>query len=122
MTYVLAYDIGTTGVKTCLFSVEERITLLSSAQAGYGLYLVEGGGAEQEPEEWWQAMSRTTRTLFARTDVRPDQVAGLSFCSQMQGLALVDREGAPVRRAMSYMDQRAGEELRRGLEIGRAHV
>ena len=61
MTYVLAYDIGTTGVKTCLFSVEERITLLSSAQAGYGLYLVEGGGAEQEPEEWWQAMSRTTR-------------------------------------------------------------
>ena len=113
MTYVLAYDIGTTGVKTCLFSVEERITLLSSAQAGYGLYLVEGGGAEQEPEEWWQAMSRTTRTLFARTDVRPDQVAGLSFCSQMQGLALVDREGAPVRRAMSYMDQRAGEELLR---------
>ena len=118
MTYVLAYDIGTTGVKTCLFSVEERITLLSSAQAGYGLYLVEGGGAEQEPEEWWQAMSRTTRTLFARTDVRPDQVAGLSFCSQMQGLALVDREGAPVRRAMSYMDQRAGEELRRGLAHG----
>lgn len=118
MTYVLAYDIGTTGVKTCLFSVEERITLLFSAQAGYGLYLVEGGGAEQEPEEWWQAMSRTTRTLFARTDVRPDQVAGLSFCSQMQGLALVDREGAPVRRAMSYMDQRAGEELRRGLAHG----
>ena len=40
MTYVLAYDIGTTGVKTCLFSVEERIGLLASAQKGYGLYLV----------------------------------------------------------------------------------
>ena len=43
MTYVLAYDIGTTGVKTCLFSVEERIGLLASAQEGYGLRLLEGG-------------------------------------------------------------------------------
>jgi len=118
MTYVLAYDIGTTGVKTCLFSVEERITLLSSAQAGYGLYLVEGGGAEQEPEEWWQSMCHTTRELFSKVDIKPEQIAGLSFCSQMQGLALVDREGAPVRRAMSYMDQRAGAELKKGLAHG----
>ena len=35
MTYVLAYDIGTTGVKTCLFALEERINLLASAQAVY---------------------------------------------------------------------------------------
>ncbi len=118
MTYVLAYDIGTTGVKTCLFALEERITLLSSAQEGYGLYLLENGGAEQDPEEWWQAMCRTTRALFAKTDVTPEQVAGISFCSQMQGLVLVDREGVPVRRAMSYMDQRAGAELKKGLAHG----
>lgn len=118
MTYVLAYDIGTTGVKTCLFSVEERITLLASAQEGYGLYLVEGGGAEQDPEEWWQAMCHTTRDLFTKTEVRAQQVAGVSFCSQMQGLVLVDREGRPVRRAMSYMDQRAGAELKKGLAHG----
>ena len=52
MTYALAYDIGTTGVKTCLFSIEERISLLASAQEGYGLYLLDNGGAEQNPEEW----------------------------------------------------------------------
>ncbi|MDE7221183.1 MAG: FGGY-family carbohydrate kinase [Oscillospiraceae bacterium] len=118
MTYVLAYDIGTTGVKTCLFSLEERITLIASAQEGYGLYLLENGGAEQDPEEWWQAMCHTTRELFAKTDVKPEQVAGLSFCSQMQALVLVDHEGKPVRRAMSYMDQRAGEELKKGLAHG----
>ena len=27
MTYVLAYDIGTTGVKTCLFEIGSSITL-----------------------------------------------------------------------------------------------
>lgn len=66
MTYVLAYDIGTTGVKTCLFSLAERITLLDSAQEGYGLYLLDGGGAEQDPEEWWQAMCHTTKALFEK--------------------------------------------------------
>ena len=118
MTYVLAYDIGTTGVKTCLFSVAERIGLLASAQEGYGLYLVEGGGAEQEPEEWWQSMCHTTRELFSKVDIKPEQIAGLSFCSQMQGLVLVGRDGNPVRRAMSYMDQRAGAELKKGLAHG----
>ena len=28
MKYLIAYDIGTTGVKTCLFAVEETIRLL----------------------------------------------------------------------------------------------
>lgn len=118
MTYVLAYDIGTTGVKTCLFSLGKQITLLASAQEGYGLYLLENGGAEQDPEEWWQAMCRTTRALFQKTDVTPSQIAGLSFCSQMQALVLVDADGTPVRRAMSYMDQRAGDELKKGLAYG----
>ena len=118
MTYVLAYDIGTTGVKTCLFAVEKQIRLLSSAQEGYGLYLLDNGGAEQEPEEWWQAMCRTTKAIFDRMEAAPEQIAGLSFCSQMQGLVLVDREGRPVRRAMSYMDQRAGAELKKGLAHG----
>ena len=118
MTYVLAYDIGTTGVKTCLFGIGERIMLLSSAQEGYGLYILENGGAEQDPEEWWRAMRLTTGRLFAEAGVSPAEVAGVSFCSQMQGLVLVDREGKPVRRAMSYMDQRAGEELKKGLAFG----
>ena len=118
MTYVVAYDIGTTGVKTCLFGLGERIELLASAQAGYGLRLLEGGGAEQDPEAWWQAMGRTTGELFTRTEITPEQVAGLSFCSQMQGLVLVDRKGRSLRPAMSYMDQRAGAELKKGLAHG----
>ena len=118
MIYVLAYDIGTTGVKTCLFRIDETITLLAGVSRGYGLYILENGGAEQDEEEWWQAVCGTTRELFDQTAVRPEEVAGISFCSQMQGLILVDREGKPVRRPMSYMDQRAREEIRKGLAYG----
>ena len=118
MTYVIAYDIGTTGVKTCLFSIGETIQLESSAQQGYDLYILPGGGAEQDADQWWAAMCATTRRIFEASQVRPEQVAGLSFCSQMQGLVLVDRYGRPVRRPMSYMDQRSGEELKKGIANG----
>ncbi|MFT3983551.1 MAG: FGGY-family carbohydrate kinase [Lachnospiraceae bacterium] len=112
MLYVIAYDLGTTGVKTCLFGIGERLELLASAYGVYELYIVENGGAEQDTEEWWSAMCTTTRQLFEKTDIRPEQIGGISFCSQMQGLVLVDREGKALRRPMSYMDQRAFSEMK----------
>lgn len=67
MTYVLAYDIGTTGVKTCLFEIGSSITLLAGESEGYNLYILEDGGAEQDADEWWTAMCCTTERLLKRT-------------------------------------------------------
>ena len=63
-------------------------------------------------------MCNTTKEIFSKTDVKPGDIDGISFCSQMQGLVLVDREGLPVRRAMSYMDQRARKELKENMAYG----
>lgn len=116
--YVLAYDIGTTGVKTCLFRIDKVITLVESAMEGYNLYILPGGGAEQDPDEWWSAICGTTKKIFDKCDISPDKVEGISFCSQMQGLVLVDKEGKPVHRAFSYMDQRAKEQIKKGMAYG----
>ncbi|MCL2495698.1 MAG: FGGY-family carbohydrate kinase [Oscillospiraceae bacterium] len=115
---VLAYDIGTTGVKTCIFDVGETIALLGAAGGGYPLYVLPGGGAEQNPEDWWSAMRETTGKALARAGLAPERIEGISFCSQMQGVILVDRDGLPLRRAMSYMDQRAVEEHKKGIAFG----
>ncbi|MFA5223253.1 MAG: FGGY-family carbohydrate kinase [Bacilli bacterium] len=118
MKYVIAYDIGTTGVKTCLFGIDKTIILITSAHQGYGLYLLDNGGAEQDVDEWWQAMAKTTAELFKKCAVLPVDIAGLSFCSQMQGLVLVDEKGKALRPAMSYMDQRSKQELKEGMGGG----
>lgn len=112
MSYVIAYDIGTTGVKSCLYRIEEKLEFVAGGYEGYGLYILENGGAEQDTEEWWSAMCTSTKELFAKTWVRPEEVEGITFCSQMQGLILVDKDGNALRRPMSYMDQRAGEVMR----------
>ena len=116
--YAITYDIGTTGVKTCVFELSDKVTLLGAASAGYKLYILPDGGAEQDPDEWWNAMCETTKSALKKAKIKAKDIEGISFCSQMQGLVLVDKDGKPVRRAMSYMDQRAKDELKKGMAHG----
>ena len=116
--YAIAYDIGTTGVKTCIFELGDTIKLVSAASEGYKLYVFPDGGAEQDPQEWWDAMCSTTKKVLDKSDIDIKDICGRSFCSQMQGIVLVDKDGKPVRRAMSYMDQRARKELKEGIAYG----
>jgi len=118
MKYILAYDIGTTGVKTCLFGIDKEIVLIANSARTYGLYTYPDGGAEQDEDEWWAMMGESTRELFSNTMIKPDQVDGISFCSQMQGVVLVDKEGKAVRHPLSYMDQRAKAEIKAGIAHG----
>lgn len=109
--YIIAYDIGTTGVKTCLFEAGETLRMVRGEYEGYELYILPNGGAEQDADEWWEAMCKSTRRLIKKSHVRAKEIGGISFCSQMQGFVLVDENGTALRRPMSYMDQRAGAEF-----------
>ena len=116
--FVIAYDVGTTGIKTCIYEIADSIKLIASDVGGYGLYIDENGGAEQDPDELWSAMCTTTHKVIESSGLSFAQVVGISFCSQMQGLVLVDKAGEPVRRSMSYMDQRAYREIKEGIANG----
>lgn len=63
-------------------------------------------------------MCNTTKKVLYENNISEGQIQGISFCAQMQGLVLVDKNGEPVRRAMSYMDNRAKRELKEGLGTG----
>jgi len=116
---VMAFDVGTTGAKTCIYRIgDSSIEPLASATAEYGLDFLPGGGAEQEPEDWWKALVSGSRTTLAQAGIPAAEVRGVAFCSQMQGLVLVDAEGRPVRKAMSYLDYRASDERDRLLGAG----
>ena len=68
--YVMAYDIGTTGIKTCLIEIDKEIKILASATEGYNLYVDEEtgvkGGSEQDADEWWSAMCITTKEVLKK--------------------------------------------------------
>jgi xylulokinase len=53
--YVLAVDLGTGGPKVAVVSTSGRI--VAHASEAVPLYLLDGGGAEQDPDEWWAAIA-----------------------------------------------------------------
>ncbi len=100
---VITYDVGTTGLKTCLFriSAEESVQYLAGETDTYELHVLENGGVEQDPEDWWAAMARSTRKLLQKTRLDPSKIGGISFCSQFQTVVMVDENGKPLRRAIT---------------------
>ena len=106
-TRVLTYDVGTTGCKTCIFEIGKELRLLDSSLREYPLHLTKDGGAEQDTEEWWRALCVSTKDVLQKTDTAPADIAGISFCCQMQGSILVDEKGRALRNPMVYLDGRA---------------
>ncbi len=108
MRYLIAHDIGTSGDKATLF--DEQGSLLGSVTENYDVHIFRGNWAEQDADDWWKAVCRTTRLLIDRQGVSQDDVAVVSFSGQMMGCLCVDRAGKPLRPSIIWADQRAHEE------------
>ena len=109
--YVLAYDVGTSGVKGVLVSTEGEI-LLAETEA-YPLYTPQPGWAEQVPEDYWNAVCKVTRTLMAKSGVAPAAIAGMTFGSMWKGIIPIDRQGRVLCSSILWLDARAGDQAKR---------
>ena len=64
MKYLLAHDLGTSGNKATLFSTDGQ--LVKSYVESYGCHYFNNNWAEQNPEEWWQAVCVTSKKILER--------------------------------------------------------
>ena len=120
--YTIIYDFGTSSVKTCLFDISKTIRLISGHSANYSLYTSDDGGVEQDTDEWWDAICSTTKKVFQLCDVKPEEISGIAFCTQIQGSVFVDRQGNALRRPMNYLDQRGVNEYKKCMCSGPIRV
>lgn len=104
--YFIAHDLGTSGNKASLFTTEGK--LICSHTAPYNVHFFHGNHAEQNPEDWWQAVIASTRKIME--NIPPQDVLAMSFSAQMQCCLIVDESGTPLRPAIIWADQRAEEE------------
>ena len=117
-TYILAYDLGTTGNKSCLYRISDKIDLVDAYLVEYPLYTTKDGGAEQKADDWWNAVCSSTKELMKRTGIQPAQIKAIAFSSQMQGSIVVDKQGNALRNPMTYMDQRSTAQIAKYLYHG----
>ncbi len=108
--YVIAHDLGTTGNKATLYDREGA--LVGAAFHAYDTEYAHTGWAEQNPDDWWDAVCLSSRQLLSETGVRGDDIACISFSGQMMGAVPLARDGRPLRNAIIWADQRALEQER----------
>lgn len=103
---VLAIDLGTSGPKVALVDTDgEMIACVSESTE---LHLLPGGGAEQDPEDWWRAIVAATRRLWADGH-DPSRVIAVAVTSQWAGTVAVGKDGTPLHRAILWMDTRGAK-------------
>lgn len=107
--YLIAHDLGTSGNKASLFSTDG--VLVNSHTEAYDVHFYNNNWAEQNPEDWWNAVKVATHKVME--GIAPADVLAMSFSAQMQACVVVDAEGTPLRQAMIWADMRAQEQADR---------
>ncbi|MGJ3244502.1 MAG: gluconokinase [Elainellaceae cyanobacterium] len=103
--YVVGIDIGTTSTKSVLFTTAG--TIVGKASQGYPLYTPDRSTAEQDPKQIFAAVIDTVRRVVRTCQIQPRNILCLSVSAAMHSLLLVDAEGAPLTRSMTWADNRS---------------
>src|SRR5512136_1121820 len=88
---ILAVDLGTSGVKAALITVHGKA--LGWEFEPIGLLITPDGGAEQSPDEWWQAFLSASRRLLARGLAPAGAIRAICCSTQGEGTIPVDADG-----------------------------
>jgi sugar (pentulose or hexulose) kinase len=104
--YLLGIDNGTTTTKATLFEADGTEVAVSSGKDVATVHPAPGW-AEQDMLEVWQATAAAIRNVIEKSNINPDDVAGVSSSGHGGGVWLVDEAGNPVRPAIIWLDVRA---------------
>jgi xylulokinase len=102
---ILAFDVGTSGVKAVLTDTGGRI--LDSAHRSYGLQTSGGGWVSQNLDEILSATSSASRELIDRLGGGARTIVGVGATAQMFNLVPVDVNGRALIPMISWLDLRA---------------
>ncbi|PKQ32644.1 MAG: xylulose kinase [Actinobacteria bacterium HGW-Actinobacteria-2] len=108
---VLAVDLGTSGMKLALVGHDGQV--IGWEAEPIDLLLLPGGGAEQVPQQWWDAFGACAARLAARHPVQFRAVTTVCCSTQGEGTIAIDANGEPLTNAILWMDMRGAANLRR---------
>ena len=105
--FVIGLDSSTTGTKGLVFDKNGNIAAraaesipLSSPQPNY---------YEQDAADWWTSAQQVLRKITAQID--PERIVALSISNQRETFVPLNRDGASLRPAIIWLDERCKDEV-----------
>lgn len=109
--YIIAYDCGTTALKTVLIRTDG--TVIGDSRAGNPLIQKEAGWAEIQPDIIWDNICTTTKELISNNKIEPENITGLVFVAHWKNIIAVDISGNVLYNSIIWMDARAAQQAER---------
>ena len=115
MTYLIGIDIGTSATKIIIMNENGKI--FASVSKNYKLIKPKNGWAEQDPEDWKNAVLEGLTEALRNAALKKEDIKGIGLTGQMHGIVMLDEEGVPLRKSIIWCDQRSDEQVRQMLKI-----
>lgn len=105
--FLLGIDIGTSACKIAVFDRNGQV--MASATGDYPVYYPQEGWAQQNPEEWWDAVCGAIQKCLSTGNIDPEQIAGVGIDGQSWSAIAIDNQGRVLTDTPIWMDTRAQE-------------
>lgn len=104
--YILSIDQGTTSSRAILYSMD--MAVVGAAQEEFKQHFPKNGWVEHNPEDIWQTVLRTCRSVLAQHNVPASAVRSIGITNQRETTLVWDRNtGEPVYNAIVWQDRRS---------------
>jgi len=108
--YLLSIDNGTQSVRALLFDLNGN--LVAKTQVHLQAYFSEHPGwAEHDADGYWRAVCEACQRLWAETDIPKSAVKGVAVTTQRGTVINLDKDGKPLRPAITWLDQRRTDQV-----------
>jgi len=102
---VLVLDCGTQSMRSVIF--DNKGNLLCLEKVKYPKYETNSKGyVEMHPDIFWDSAVKGIKKLWENNSDLMEKVGAITIASQRSTSVFVDKEGKPLRNAISWMDQR----------------
>jgi sugar (pentulose or hexulose) kinase len=107
---ILAIDNGTQSVRAILFDLNGNI--VAKSQVHLEAYFSEQPGwAEHDAEGYWDAVCAACQHLWTQAGADKASVQGVAITTQRGTVVNVDKDGKPLRPAITWLDQRRATDV-----------
>ena len=105
MSYIVACDVGSQGVKTIL--CDDSLKILFSSYEPYDIIYPHPGWAEQNAEDWISGLLKGLRSIVLSSGIDKKSIRVIGIDCQVEGILPVDGKGRALRNSLIWMDRRA---------------
>ena len=92
----MAIDHGTGGPKSAIVSTHGDV--IEWAFQEVPLHVTKGGGAEQDPDDWWNGILMTSKLVIDKSDIPVENIVGVCNSSQWSGTVPLDKDGNKLEK------------------------